>query len=136
MTKVATSRLDKLLANLGYASRREIQLLARNGHIRLDGVPLPKADMRIALTPDLETRLIVDGEALDPLPGVALMVNLAIGLFTPPVGINLFVAANITKMSLEKIALGAVPFLITSLIGLAIIAAFPELSHILLQFME
>ena len=68
--------------------------------------------------------------------GVALMVNLAIGLFTPPVGINLFVAANITKMSLEKIALGAVPFLITSLIGLAIIAAFPELSHILLQFME
>ncbi|MAU94824.1 MAG: C4-dicarboxylate ABC transporter permease [Fulvimarina sp.] len=68
--------------------------------------------------------------------GVALMVNLAIGLFTPPVGINLFVAANITRMSLEKIALGAVPFLITSLIGLAIIAAFPELSHILLQFME
>ena len=80
MTKVPTSRLDKLLANLGYASRREIQLLAKNGHIRLDGVPLPKADMRIALTPDLETRLVVDGEALDPLPGVALMVNKPLGV--------------------------------------------------------
>ncbi|MBP0615104.1 TRAP transporter large permease [Jiella mangrovi] len=68
--------------------------------------------------------------------GVALMVNLAIGLFTPPVGINLFVAANITRMSLEKIALGAVPFLITSLIGLAIIAAFPGLSHLLLGWMQ
>ena len=67
--------------------------------------------------------------------GVALMVNLAIGLFTPPVGINLFVAANITKMSLEKIALGAVPFLITSLIGLGIIAAFPQISHVLLAWM-
>ncbi|MEN3793509.1 TRAP transporter large permease [Fulvimarina sp. MAC3] len=68
--------------------------------------------------------------------GVVLMVNLAIGLFTPPVGINLFVAANITKLSLEKIALGALPFLLTSLIGLALIAAFPELSHIALSFMQ
>ncbi|MEX6505344.1 TRAP transporter large permease [Jiella sp. M17.18] len=68
--------------------------------------------------------------------GVALMVNLAIGLFTPPVGINLFVAANITRMSLEKIALGAIPFLVTSLIGLAIIAAFPQLSHVLLAWMQ
>ncbi|MER0240001.1 TRAP transporter large permease [Fulvimarina sp. MAC8] len=68
--------------------------------------------------------------------GVALMVNLAIGLFTPPVGINLFVAANITKLSLEKIALGALPFLLTSLVGLGLIAAFPGLSHFLLAFME
>ena len=63
--------------------------------------------------------------------GVLLMINLAIGLFTPPVGINLFVAANIPRLSLEKIAVGALPFLLTALIGLAIIAAFPELSHLL-----
>ena len=67
--------------------------------------------------------------------GVALMVNLAIGLFTPPVGINLFVAANITKMSLEKIAVGAIPFLLTSLVGLALISAFPQLSKVLLAYM-
>lgn len=80
MTKAPTARLDKLLANLGYASRREIQLLARNGHIRLDGAPVLKADARIALTPDLESRLVVDGEALDPLPGFALMVNKPLGV--------------------------------------------------------
>ncbi|RFC62182.1 TRAP transporter large permease [Fulvimarina endophytica] len=68
--------------------------------------------------------------------GVALMVNLAIGLFTPPVGINLFVAANITRISLEKIAIGALPFLVTSLIGLAIVAAFPDLSNLLLDYMQ
>ena len=68
--------------------------------------------------------------------GVVLMVNLAIGLFTPPVGINLFVAANITKLSLEKIAVGALPFLLTSLIGLAIISAFPGLTDVLLSYMQ
>ena len=80
MTKTPTSRLDKLLANLGYASRREIQMLAKNGYIRLDGAPIPRADTRIALTSDLESRLVVDGEALDPLPGVALMLNKPLGV--------------------------------------------------------
>ncbi|MEH6719426.1 MAG: 16S rRNA pseudouridine(516) synthase [Aurantimonas endophytica] len=78
--KVATARLDRLLANMGYASRREIQALAKNGHIRLDGAPLTAADKRIALTPDLEMRLVVDGEALDPLPGFALMLNKPLGV--------------------------------------------------------
>lgn len=60
--------------------------------------------------------------------GVLMMVSLSIGLFTPPVGINLFVAANITRLSLERIALGAVPFLISCLIGLLLLALFPVLS--------
>lgn len=68
--------------------------------------------------------------------GVVLMVTLSIGLFTPPVGINLFVAANITRLSLERIALGAVPFLVTSLIGLAILAAFPVISQFMLPGTE
>lgn len=68
--------------------------------------------------------------------GVVVMINLAIGLFTPPVGINLYVAANITRTPLEKIALGAIPFLVTSIIGLAIVASVPQLSHFLVNFMK
>ncbi|MDQ0327448.1 C4-dicarboxylate transporter DctM subunit [Rhodopseudomonas julia] len=68
--------------------------------------------------------------------GVLVMVNLAIGLFTPPVGINLYVAANMTSLPLEKIARGAVPFLITSLIGLILIAAFPSLSSVLVEALK
>ena len=60
--------------------------------------------------------------------GVLVMINLAIGLFTPPVGINLFVASNITRMPLEKIAVGVLPFLATCLVGLIIVAIFPSLS--------
>ncbi|MFC6486584.1 TRAP transporter large permease [Nitratireductor sp. GCM10026969] len=65
--------------------------------------------------------------------GVLVMVNLAIGLFTPPVGINLYVAANITRLPLERIARGALPFLLTSFVGLALIAAFPQLSRFLVD---
>lgn len=68
--------------------------------------------------------------------GVFLMVTLAIGLFTPPVGINLFVAANITGLSLERIAAAALPFLATSVLGLVVIAFWPDLTQYLLAWMR
>lgn len=68
--------------------------------------------------------------------GVLVMVNLAIGLITPPVGINLYVAANVTKLSIEKVARGAMPFLLVSLVGLGVIAAFPSLSQVLVEWMR
>ncbi|MCR5876360.1 pseudouridine synthase [Phenylobacterium sp. J426] len=73
-------RLDKLLANMGYGSRREIQALARLGAVTLDGKPLSKADERIKLSPDLPERMLVDGRPLDPLPGVALMMHKPVGV--------------------------------------------------------
>ncbi|WP_132257297.1 pseudouridine synthase [Methylobacterium segetis] len=74
-SKPATLRLDKLLANLGYGSRREIAGLARAGRIRLDGEALRDADRRIALTPDLPDRMTIDAERLDPPPGVLLLLH-------------------------------------------------------------
>ncbi len=68
--------------------------------------------------------------------GIFLSINLAIGLFTPPVGINLFVAANITGMSLERIAGAALPFLLSSVLGIVVIAAWPELTQYLLTWMQ
>lgn len=68
--------------------------------------------------------------------GVLMMINLAIGLFTPPVGINLFVAANITRMPLERISVWVLPFLATSIVGLAIVAIFPAISTFLTAFLD
>lgn len=73
-------RLDKLLANLGYGSRREIQALARAGAIRLDGEELDDAGARIALDADLPARLSVEDEPLDPLPGLCLMLHKPLGV--------------------------------------------------------
>ncbi len=75
-----TSRLDRLLANLGYGARREVQQMVRSGAVTLDGAPVAAADMRLALSDDLSERLRVDGAALDPLPGMALMLHKPLGV--------------------------------------------------------
>ncbi|WP_336487442.1 pseudouridine synthase [Methylobacterium nigriterrae] len=79
-TKSATLRLDRLLANMGYGSRREIAGLAQAGRIVFDGQRLREADQRIAVTPDLSGRLWVDGEVLDPPPGLALLLHKPLGV--------------------------------------------------------
>ena len=75
-----TLRLDRLLANLGYGSRREVQRLVVLGLVTLDGVVLEDSDQRIAVTPDLSARMSVDDEPLDPPPGLVVMMNKPIGV--------------------------------------------------------
>ncbi|AXS41298.1 pseudouridine synthase [Breoghania sp. L-A4] len=77
--KIPTSRLDKLLANMGYGSRREIQQLARAGRITLDSAPVTAADQRFAITPELGADLQIDDEPIDPLPGMILMLHKPLG---------------------------------------------------------
>ncbi len=73
-------RLDRLLANLGYGSRKEVQALVGAGLVRLDGVAVEEADGRIAVTRDLPERMTVRGRPLDPPPGMALMLNKPLGV--------------------------------------------------------
>lgn len=60
--------------------------------------------------------------------GVVMIVNLAIGLFTPPVGVNLYVACGVAKVDLKQISKAVVPLLIAALIVLLIITYIPFLS--------
>ncbi|WP_204272932.1 hypothetical protein, partial [Enterobacter hormaechei] len=53
---------------------------ARAGLIRLDGAVLDRADGRIAVTRDLPERMSVDGEPLDPPPGLALLLHKPLGV--------------------------------------------------------
>lgn len=77
---IPTMRLDRLLANMGYGSRREIAQAARAGLVRLDGAAVKDADRRIAVTADLAWRMTFDGAALDPPPGLVLMLNKPLGV--------------------------------------------------------
>ena len=64
--------------------------------------------------------------------GTIMIVNLAIGLVTPPVGVNLYVACGIAKIDLKKISVAVVPLLVASLVVLAIVTYVPSLSLALL----
>jgi 16S rRNA pseudouridine516 synthase len=73
-------RLDRLLSNLGYGSRKEIDALARAGRIRLDGAIVTRGDARVTVSPDLPARLSVRGEPMDPPPGLCLMLHKPLGM--------------------------------------------------------
>ena len=58
--------------------------------------------------------------------GVVVVVNIMIGLLTPPYGLLLFVLANMTKQPLSRIVREAAPFIMVSIVVLAIITAIPD----------
>ena len=80
MSKTPTLRLDRLLANLGYGSRREVQQLVRAGLVKLDGAVIEDSDQRITVTRDLSERMQVQGKPLDPPPGIILMLHKPLGV--------------------------------------------------------
>jgi C4-dicarboxylate transporter DctM subunit len=60
--------------------------------------------------------------------GVVMIVNLAIGLFTPPVGVNLYVACGIGNIKIEEITKGIVPCLLAELVVLLLVTYIPGIS--------
>jgi C4-dicarboxylate transporter DctM subunit len=60
--------------------------------------------------------------------GIVMICTLAVGFQTPPLGENLFIASGISNVSLEEVALKAVPFAAANTLAIAAIAAFPQLS--------
>ena len=66
--------------------------------------------------------------------GIIMTVNLSIGMFTPPFGLNIFVAQALFKVPLSRIYPGLVPFIIVNVIALAAVTYVPELSLYLTRF--
>ena len=76
---------------------------------------------------------IVQAVGVDPIHfGVIMVVNLAIGFVTPPIGVNLFVASSLTDIPLMDIARKAMPMIVYFLIALIVITFVPALSLVLL----
>lgn len=60
--------------------------------------------------------------------GVIMIFNLAIGLFTPPVGVNLYVACGIGDVKIEEISKGVIPLVLAEIGMLLIITYIPAIS--------
>jgi C4-dicarboxylate transporter DctM subunit len=76
---------------------------------------------------------IVAAVGMNPIHfGVVMVVNLAIGFVTPPIGVNLFVASSLTDVPVMEIAKKAMPMIIMFLIALLLITYIPAISLCLL----
>jgi C4-dicarboxylate transporter, DctM subunit len=66
---------------------------------------------------------------IDPVHfGIIMVVNMEIGMVTPPVGLNLYVASGITRMGISELAVSVMPWLLTSLVFLTVITYVPQIS--------
>jgi len=84
----------------------------------------------IILTPILLPIAVQIG--YDPIHfGILMVVNLAIGFITPPLGVNLFVASGISGLSLESLSRAVLPFIFAMLFTLMLITFIPQLSMFL-----
>jgi 16S rRNA pseudouridine516 synthase len=73
--KPPMARLDRLLANLGYGSRREVGDLVARRQVVLDGEVLKDAGARVAVAADLPARMSVAGQPLDPPAPLTLIMH-------------------------------------------------------------
>lgn len=74
---------------------------------------------------------------IDPIHlGIIMVVNMEIGMLTPPVGLNLFVASGITGENLLWATKAALPWLGVLLIGLIIVTYFPSVSLALPEYID
>ncbi len=66
---------------------------------------------------------------VDPVHfGILLIVNMEIGMITPPVGLNLFVASGLTGMNLKDVIVSCLPWTLTLFVGLVLVTYIPEIS--------
>jgi len=94
----------------------------------IDGVP------GLIMTVPILLPIATDVYHIDPRHfGVVVVVNLVLGLMTPPVGLSFFVAAAVTGAKPGKMFLVTIPFFLVCCVALVLLSVFPSLSLALLK---
>lgn len=110
---------------------KAVILLVINLFLLLVGMVMDGGPAILILTPIMVPIMNTIGVDLVHF-GIFMVVNLAIGFVTPPVGINLFVASSLTKLPVMEVAKHAMPFILLFLVALTLIVIFPQISLCLL----
>ncbi|NQW94180.1 MAG: TRAP transporter large permease, partial [Polaromonas sp.] len=102
-------------------------LLGVNAALFVIGMFIETSAAIIVLAPILAPVAIHFG--IDPVHfGLVMVVNLALGMITPPFGVNLFAACTVAKISLDKIIVYLIPFVLVILACLMVVTYVPQLS--------
>ena len=116
---------------LGNFSSKVVILLVINVFLLIVGMVMDTTPAILILTPILLP--IAQGIGMDPIQfGVIMVVNLAIGFVTPPIGVNLFVASALTDVPVMEIARKAMPMIGLFLVALLLFTFVPAFSLALL----
>lgn len=118
---------DKLTAFISaYTTSPLVVLLLVNIALLIAGALLDNVAAITLLTPVLVP--LVTSFGIDPtFFGIIMIINLAIGQITPPIGMNLFVAANISGVKVERIVVQVLPFLIVLIANLMLFTYVPQI---------
>ncbi len=126
---LASEQVPQTIARglLDLTHNKYLMLLLINLLLLLVGTFMETIAALIILFPVLLKVAVAVG--IDPLQfAVIAVLNLVIGLTTPPVGVCLFVAAGIGKISLARLSRAVLPFLLVSLIVLLLVSYLPGIS--------
>lgn len=74
------ARLDRLLANLGYGSRREVATMVTRGQVVLDGAVVKDSGAKIPIVADLPHRMTVAGHPVDPPAPLTILMHKPLGV--------------------------------------------------------
>lgn len=112
---------------LSITSNRIALLLLINVLLLILGMIMDMAPLILITTPILYP-VVVGALGMDPVHfGIMLMLNLGIGLATPPVGSAMFVGCAVGKVSIEKAARAMVPFYVTMIVVLLFVTFVPQI---------
>ncbi len=108
-------------------------LLIINVFLLIVGALVDPASAILVLTPLLVP--IAQAMGVDLIQfGVIMAVNIQIGLFTPPFGLNIFIAQAMFDIPLKKIYVGLIPFFLVNIVALAIVTYWPDVSLLLVRW--
>lgn len=130
-------QVPQALANtlVSITNSRILILLMINIILLIAGMFIDAASIQTILSPLFLPVALNYG--IDPVHlGIIMVVNGAIGMATPPFGLNLFVATGLSKKPLSTIIKGVMPFIILSLITMAIITYVPQITLFLVNSMK
>ncbi|MEH2502822.1 tripartite ATP-independent transporter DctM subunit [Bradyrhizobium sp. AZCC 1578] len=123
VSEIATQIVDLVRPFMG---NQTLLMLAIMLLVVIVGTALDMAPSILILTPILMP--IVKQAGIDPVYfGVLFIINNAIGLITPPVGVVLNVVCGVSRISMEDIVKGIWPFMIAQLIVLLLMVLFPSI---------
>ncbi len=110
----------------GFTQSQFILLMVIALILIITGMFLESIAQIILLTPLMLP--IVVSVGIDPIVfGILMVIACEVGFLTPPVGANLFVAARLTNLGIDRISIAVIPFVITYIVVLIIISLFPDL---------